>query len=360
MKKLIVLLVCVTLLLTACAAQSPASENVSSSAMDTGGYSEQAMSAPEASAEKAETGEGSTDAFADTPVNANRKMTYSASFSINTKAYDSDYDQIKAELTAVGGYIENEDSTAIPSDGSRIYGRSSYFTLRVPVDQLDGFLERLSEIGEVTNKQQSATDITDQYTDTDSRIAVLEERKNRLMTHLQNATETEDVIAIENQLADTIYELEQLQGSKRHMDNVVDYATVSVSLTELITPETIGSDGQPLGDRASDAFAMSMSGVGEFMENFAIFWAAAAPVLIVIAIFAVIIFLIIKLVRFLMKKYRAKHPKPVRPPVYQQQPYMQQPMRPMAPPQQAPIPPQQQAPVPGPEEPKTDNNGDKK
>ena len=337
MKKLIVLLVCVTLLLTACAAQSPASENVSSSAMDAGGYSEQAMSAPEASAEKAETGEGSTDAFADTPVNANRKMTYSASFSINTKAYDSDYDQIKAELTAVGGYIENEDSTAIPSDGSRIYGRSSYFTLRVP-----------------------ATDITDQYTDTDSRIAVLEERKNRLMTHLQNATETEDVIAIENQLADTIYELEQLQGSKRHMDNVVDYATVSVSLTELITPETIGSDGQPLGDRASDAFAMSMSGVGEFMENFAIFWAAAAPVLIVIAIFAVIIFLIIKLVRFLMKKYRAKHPKPVRPPVYQQQPYMQQPMRPMAPPQQAPIPPQQQAPVPGPEEPKTDNNGDKK
>ena len=140
--------------------------------------------------------------------------------------------------------------------------------------------KRLSEIGEVTNKQQSAMDITDQYTDTDSRIAVLEERKNRLMTHLQNATETEDVIAIENQLADTIYELEQLQGSKRHMDNVVDYATVSVSLTELITPETIGSDGQPLGDRASDAFAMSMSGVGEFMENFAIFWAAAAPVLI--------------------------------------------------------------------------------
>ena len=85
MKKLIVLLVCVTLLLTACAAQSPASENVSSSAMDAGGYSEQAMSAPEASAEKAETGEGSTDAFADTPVNANRKMTYSASFSITQR-----------------------------------------------------------------------------------------------------------------------------------------------------------------------------------------------------------------------------------------------------------------------------------
>ena len=43
-----------------------------------------------------------------------------------------DYDQIKAELTAVGGYIENEDSTAIPVS----YTHLLYFLSSININRL--------------------------------------------------------------------------------------------------------------------------------------------------------------------------------------------------------------------------------
>ncbi len=364
MKKLIVLLICAMIFLTACSAPSAVADSKSAmaSAPPQAGAEEAVPAAPEEISEGEMDTAGGAGDFGSTPADANRKMTYNATFSINTTNYDADYGKIKAELASVNGYIENESSDATPPDGGRIYGRNSYFTLRVPVNEMDGFLERLSAIGEVTNKQLSANDVTDQYTDIDSRIAVLEARKARLMTHLQTATEIDDIISIEDQIADTIAELENLQGNKRSMDTQIDYVLVDVTLTEQITPETIGKDGKPLGDRASDAFAMSMAGVNGFWEGFAIFWAAALPVLIVIAIFAVATVLIVKLVRFLMKKYRAKHPKKVVPPPYRPQPpytQQQQPMQqnpqyrqpPQAPPVQQ-MPPQNKPPH---EEPKNDN-----
>lgn len=275
----------------------------------------------------------------------NRKLTYSASFDINTKQYDADYTKIGELLSAQGGYVASEETSGATSDTGKNYGRSSYLSLRVPTDNLTTFMDGISGIGEVVGKHKSTEDLTSQYYDTDARIEMLEMRKERLMGYLANATAAEDIVAFEQELSEVLYELDQLQGNKRHMDDLIEYATVDVTLRELITPETIGSDGQPLGDRASDAFSMSMTGVGEFWNNFAIFWAAAAPVLLVIAIFAAAIWGIVKLILFARKKYYAAHPEKVkapRPQQYyppyppQQTPPMNQPVQPQTPTPQAP------------------------
>lgn len=340
MKKIITVMVCTVLFLTACSAV-PA-ETDSSGAMSAPEANYESTSKGEEASVETETAEEagglgglSTPSLPET----NRKLTYSASFDINTKQYDSDYAKINEELSAVSGYVANEESSAYSSETGKNYGRNSYLSLRVPVDNLNAFMENLSGIGEVVGKHRSTDDLTAQYYDTDARIEMLNIRKDRLMGYLANATNAEDIIAFEQELSDVLYELDQLQGSKRQMDQQIDYATVDVTLTELITPETIGADGQPLGDRASDAFSMSMTGVGEFMENFAIFWAAALPVLILIAIFAVVIYAVIRLILWLRKKYYAKHPERIRQP----RP-MQAPMYPPYPPQTPAAPPIQQTP----------------
>ena len=325
MKKLFALLLCVILccgLFAACSSSSNyAMENKSSTISgDAGEYAATEETSADSEAAPAEEEGGSSGlgniGNAEIP-DTDRKLTYSASFKMETKQYDADYSAITSALSAVGGYVEYEDSSAYSDDGQNT-GRHTAFTLRVPIDQYNAFLDDLSGIGTIVSKQKSTEDISDQYYDTDSRIAVLEERKARLMGYLATAETMDDVIKLESEISDVLYELDQLQGSKRKMDSLVDYASVSVTLRELITPETIGSDGQPLAGRASDAFSLSWTGVGEFMQDFAVFWAAAAPILIVAAIFAAIIFAVVKVILLLVRKYRIKHPKKAVP---GQQPY---------------------------------------
>lgn len=358
MKKIIALLLGVLLLfsLAACSA-APAKNSETSSdaaapqasagaAYDEGSYDGGAEEAAEA-----ETGGLGGLPNTDLPQ-TNHKLTQTVNFEINTKQYDADYAKINELLAAAGGYVANEETSAYSSDSGKNYGRNSRLSLRVPADNLTSFIDGVSGVGEVVGKHKSTEDLTSQYYDTEARIEMLELRKERLMGYLANATDAEDIVAFESELSDVLYELDQLQGNKRHMDQLVDYATVDITLTELITPETIGSDGLPLGDRAADAFAMSASGFGEFWENFALFWVQAALPLLTIAIFAAAAWGIVKLVLFLRKKYYAAHPdkvKPARPQYYPPYPPQQAPpanmQRPQAPVQPAPPQPQQAQPT---------------
>jgi hypothetical protein len=240
---------------------------------------------------------------------ANRKITFSASYSLETKSYDKDYAQINRLVAESGGYIANEETVAYPYEFENTQGRSSYFTLKIPVGTYDSFLDNIAKIGEVANKSKSSEDLTAEYFDTEARIEMLQMRKNRLTGHIKNATKAADIVEFERELSDVLLELDQYEGNKRRLDQLVDYANVNVTLSELITPETIGKDGQPLGDRASDAFLMSATGVGEFLRDAAVFFAGAVPVIVLIVVILVIVWLIIKGVRRSRAKYYEAHPE---------------------------------------------------
>jgi hypothetical protein len=239
----------------------------------------------------------------------NRKITFSASFTINTKNYDADYAAISDLVNKAGGYIANETSYAPPSYDGRTGARTSAFSLRIPIGTYNSFLTDLEGVGEVVNKNKASEDLTSHYFDTESRIELLEMRKERLMGYLETATDAADVVEFERELSDVLYELDQYQGEKRRLDQLVDYATINVSLNEQITPETIGADGQPLGERAGDAFYMSFQNVKIFLGNAAVFLVGALPVLVLLAVIAVIIRLFVKLMIWRHRKRKAARQK---------------------------------------------------
>jgi len=112
--------------------------------------------------------------------------------------------------------------------------------------------------------------------------------------------------ALESELSDVLYDLDQLKGSKRGMDRLVEYSRIDVYLNEVISAETVTTTGDPLGERAANAYNMSLTGVGKFLQNAAVFFAGAAPVLILTAVIAIIIFGIVKLIKLIVKKLRTK------------------------------------------------------
>ncbi|HBU12457.1 MAG TPA: hypothetical protein DEB31_06940 [Clostridiales bacterium] len=246
-----------------------------------------------------------------------RKLVYSAYFQMESKQFDNDYTEIKKALAGVGGYVESENTY----DDKNEYGSARYSTmiLRVPVDSYNDFLDTISGIGTVRDKQITTEDISDQYFDTEARIEILENRYDRLMNHLASATRMEDIIALEAELSDVLYELDSYKGSKRGMDDLVEFTRVTIDLNEVISAETITATGDPLGERAANAYELSMTGVGQFLQDFAVGFAAAAPVLLLLAVIAVIIFAIYKLCRYLRRRWITKHgekPKRQKSPFY--------------------------------------------
>jgi hypothetical protein len=230
-----------------------------------------------------------------------RKLVYSSSIQLETKNYDHDYAAVKNALNTAGGYIENEYTYVNGTD----YGsaRFSDMMLRVPTEQYNSFLDMVAGIGTVKEKQISAEDISDRYYDNDSRIEILEQRRKRLMGHLENATKMQDIIDLEDQLDEVIRDMDSLKGTKRGMDNQVSFAQVYLTLSEVMTAETVTSTGDPVGERAANAYNMSVTGVGRFLQDFAVGLAAAAPVLMLLAVIAVIVLFAVKLVKFLHKKW---------------------------------------------------------
>jgi hypothetical protein len=312
---LLVVLVLAALSLAACgsgdagnsgnsAGLQSASDQSAPAASDSGGAEDNVA----ASSESKVTGLESPSAAEGGAATAGRKITFSANFTIDTKKYDADYAKIMQLVSGAGGYIANEESHAYPYETPAV-GRNSYLSLRIPVNGYDSFLAEVEKVGEVVDKGKSSEDLTSQYFDTEARIEMLTMRKDRLTEYIKGATKAADIVEFEKELSDVLLELDQYEGEKRRLDQLVDYATVEVYLNEVITPETIGKDGEPLGSRASDAFSLSATGVGRFLQNAAVFLAWLAPILALVAVLLVIAWLIVRLVRRLRAKYYERHPE---------------------------------------------------
>jgi hypothetical protein len=257
---------------------------------------------------EAESVEGSGGSAGYTTASGNvadgRKITFWASVSINTKNFDADYRAINDYIIGSGGYVASEELTDYTSYG-RNEGRRTYLSVRVPAEGFEPFLDQITTVGEVTNKSKNSEDLTRLYFDTEARIEMLELRKERLMQYILEADSAADIVEFERELASVLYELDQYQGYKRQLDQLVDYSTVDIYLTELITPETIGKDGELLGERASSAFSMSVTNVRRFLENTVVFIAGAIPVLFLLGVFAAIIWAVLKVTRPKREKLQA-------------------------------------------------------
>ena len=224
------------------------------------------------------------------------KIVQTVYITLTSTDFENDYSKIKELLKNAGGYAESE--TVYGTVPSSIYdpGRNVYVRMRVPADKCEDFVDDISEIGNFISKEMDSEDYSDSYYDRESRINLLEERKDRLMGHLEKAEKMEDIIALEDEISEVIYELDELKGQQRGVDKAVEYATVTLDMTEY----PIDGDVAVIDDGTLDpgkAFNSTLKGMGEFFRVLGFLLAAAAPVLILIAVILVVVFVIIRIVK---------------------------------------------------------------
>ena len=241
-----------------------------------------------------------------------RKLIYTAEVSIETEQYETDYSAIVQSVRAAGGYVSNEEARgAVPQRYGDV-GRNSYLEARIPTDQFEEFMQALNEVGRITSKSMSVDDVTDEYYDVEARIEMLEKRFAKMEEYMERATEMSDIIQLENEMSQILYELDVLKGSKRHIDNRIEYSTVRIELREVVKAEAVTVSEGNLGSRAGDAFLNTLQGMGVFFEDLFVLLVGSLPVLIILGLIA---FVVLFFVRRSAKKHKKNWPAAGLPPV---------------------------------------------
>lgn len=228
-----------------------------------------------------------------------RKLIKTVYLEMQTREFDALIDGLSTKVSEMGGYIESS------SIGGNSYyyesTRSAYFTVRVPSDRLDEFVEVVGELGNVTRKNESVEDVTLQYVDTESRKKALETEQERLLELLEQAENMENLLAIESKLSEVRYELENYGSQLRMLDNQIDYSSVNVDITEVerITEAKDRSFFEEIADRFGD----SLYAVGRGLRGFVIVFIGSLPVL---AVWAVIIGAVVLVVRRILRGKKEK------------------------------------------------------
>lgn len=227
-------------------------------------------------------------ASAKSAATEDKKIIRNVSLTVKTSAYDDSMANLTTLMNQYGGYLE---SSSEYTNGRDL--RTASLTLRIPADSLDAFLDGTGDLGRITSRNMSSTDVTASYQDTAARL----ENQKLLLARLQSLTDTAgdlaDLLALETQMADTQYNIEQLESTLADTDQQVSDATVRVTLNEEAQPD-LRDETVSLGERIKGALSTGWNAFVSFLQDCVVFLTAALPFIAIVAVVAAVVIIIRK------------------------------------------------------------------
>lgn len=219
-------------------------------------------------------------------VDNNRKLIKTVDIDVETKEFDALISAIDTKVYELDGYVESQNTW----NGTRYdyYGnykaadsRNASYTIRIPRENLDAFLESISSLCNVKSKNENVQDITLAYVDLESHKKALETEEERLLELMKQATEMYDILTIEDKLTDIRYQLQSMESQLRTYDNKVTYSTITMDISEVKELTYTEPDPETFWDRLSSKFTRSIRNLGEGIQDFIIWFIAALPHLLI-------------------------------------------------------------------------------
>lgn len=289
-KRLAVLLMGLSFLLTACGSSSDSSYTAAEMANDFGFEEAKYDSYEEADYES----ETDVNTLTVDGKQYEKKLVYTCDLSIETLEYDTTMSNIKAAINKVSGFTQSESSY------TRNYGaeatRYCSLTVRVPSNQYEAFLSEISQAGSVTNMNARVDNITQQFYDTETRIKALKIQEDRLLTMMSECDNVSDMIVVEERLTEVQSEMARYQTSLNVMQTEVNYSTVNIDIDE-VARITVHED--TLWDRF-------LSVAGDSWEFFTNVLSVIGTIIVYMFPFAIVSGLILLVIHGIHKKSKAK------------------------------------------------------
>ena len=159
---------------------------------------------------------------------ANRKLIRNAEVQLEIVSFDDAVQKITAFASEERGYVATSSSEK--QANGKLKGE---IVVKVLPENLDHFLQKLRVLGDLKNQTLGTEDVTKAYFDTDARLKNARVMEQRLIEMLKTKTgKVADLLQVERELGRVREEIEKMQGELKYWDSQVQFATVTISLSE--------------------------------------------------------------------------------------------------------------------------------
>lgn len=138
-------------------------------------------------------------------------------------------DRAQAVATSLGGDIVSMSQSGFGDE------RSASMTMRVPADRFNDALRQLRELTgvEILSSNVDSKDVTEQFVDLEARLRARTAEEQRYLALLARAETVEDILRVDQALANVRAEIERLTGQLNFIKSRTTFSTISLSIVPL-------------------------------------------------------------------------------------------------------------------------------
>lgn len=220
-----------------------------------------------------------------------RMIIHQANLYINVKDLAMTQLTLEDKAKRYGGYV-------IESTVNRIEDKylTGNMTIRIPEEHFHTFLTDTEEMAaDVVERYITGQDVTEDYVDLTSRVKSKRVVEERLISFMEDATKTNDLLTISNDLAQIQEEIELIVGKMNYLENQASYSTIEISMSEekVVIPE-IDSSKLDTWEKTKKQLTTSVNVLLSAGSGLIIFFVGNIPIILLLALIGLVIFVIIR------------------------------------------------------------------
>ncbi len=225
------------------------------------------------------------------------KIIKSGYVGIETLEFEETTNAIIRRVQAQGGFIASSNIQGVSrQEKANAPMRRASFKVRIPSRIFEQFLTDIGDLGNVTRRENYGEDISARYYDTEARVKTLTVQEDRLVTILGQAEKLQDILELERELSRVRYEIENLTGTLKKWDNLVEYSTLDIDVYEVQEIKIIEPEPVTIWDKITSGFRTSLRSVAKILEFMVIFFISAVPFLILFGIIGMVVYAFVKII----------------------------------------------------------------
>jgi hypothetical protein len=150
------------------------------------------------------------------PVKAQARqlLIYKATYHMAVYEATPAIDAVQKLAEEVGGYLVSRSDREI--------------TVRVPVDEYRGALNKVTALGDVLHREETVEDVTERFYDLMVRIKNARAMRDRMEQLLTQAKDVKEALAVERELGRITAEIESMEGRMRLLKELIAFSTITV------------------------------------------------------------------------------------------------------------------------------------
>jgi hypothetical protein len=221
----------------------------------------------------------------------NQMVIYQAELHLRVKKFEHTIQNLEEKVGKYGGYIA--ESNVRKAGDEQLSGS---IKIRIPQKHFQTFLhEAEGQAVEVLQRNISGDDVTEEYVDLESRLKSKRVVEERLISFMNSAEKTEDLLKISADLANVQEEIERIEGRKKFLENQTSLSTIFITLYEnKVTVPSLENDDLNTWEKTKKQFMKSTNMLLAGFSGLVVFLLGNLPILIILSVIGFVLFLYLR------------------------------------------------------------------